>query len=397
VTLAVRRVLSIATLYPNAHTPRFGTFVARQMEALAARGDWEVTLINPIGVPPIAFGPYRALARAVESGQENGVDVHRIRFPLIPRIGARLNPSAIRRAILPLARRLHAERPFDLVDAQFFFPDGPAAATIAKALDLPLSIKARGADIHYWGSLPWARRAIIDAGKQAAGMLAVSQALAADMAALGLPQNTITVHYTGLDRARFRPLGRAESRQRLAGMYGLPSDPTHRLLASVGALIPRKGQSLVIKALARIDGADLGLVGAGPDETRLRRLATELGVADRVHFLGNIDHDLLPIVLSAADAMVLPSSSEGLANAWIEALACGTPLVICDAGGAREVVRDASAGFVVKRDAPEIAQAIGALLKAPPRPEVVAANADRFSWQANAQALADYYERLLTA
>ncbi|MCB5424785.1 glycosyltransferase [Altererythrobacter sp. CC-YST694] len=397
IVTAARRVLSIATLYPNSHTPRFGTFVARQMEALAARGDWEVTLINPIGIPPIAFGPYRALAHAVESGRENGVDVHRIRFPLLPRFGARLNPSAIGRAILPLARRLHAERPFDLVDAQFFFPDGPAAARIARALGLPLSIKARGADIHYWGSLPWARRAIVDAGKQATGMLAVSQALAADMAALGLPQGSITVHYTGLDRARFHPLGRANARQYLAGMPGLHIHPGHRLLAAVGALIPRKGQSLVIEALARIEGTDLVLVGAGPDEASLRRLSSSLGVADRVHFLGNIDHDLLPVVLSAADAMVLPSSSEGLANAWIEALACGTPLVICDAGGAREVVRDASAGFVVERDVAEIAQAISALLKDAPSPDAVAANADRFSWEANARALADYYERLLTA
>lgn len=396
-TLPTRRVLSIATLYPNSHTPRFGTFVARQMEALAARGNWEVTLINPIGIPPIAFGPYRAFAQAVKSGRENGVDVRRIRFPLLPRFGARLNPSAIRRTILPLARRLHAERPFDLVDAQFFFPDGPAAAAIAKALGLPLSIKARGADIHYWGSLPWARKAIVDAGKQATGMLAVSQALAADMAALGLPRDAITVHYTGLDRARFHPLGRAESRQRLAGMHGLSIDSAHRLLASVGALIPRKGQALVIEALVQIDGADLILVGAGPDEARLRRLATELGLTDRVHFLGNIDHDLLPVVLSAADTMVLPSSSEGLANAWIEALACGTPLIICDAGGAREVVRDASAGLVVKRDKEEIARAIGVLLKDSPSPEAVAANADRFSWEANAEALADYYERLLPA
>ncbi len=60
---AVKRLLSIATLYPNAHQPRFGTFVARQMEALAARGDWDVTVVNPIGVPPVAAGALQAAGR----------------------------------------------------------------------------------------------------------------------------------------------------------------------------------------------------------------------------------------------------------------------------------------------------------------------------------------------
>ena len=62
-----------------------------------------------------------------------------------------------------------------------------------------------------------------------------------------------------------------------------------------------------------------GVPGLTPEE----RLGNLLRIADRVHFLGILDHDLLPPVLSAADAMVLPSSSEGLANAWIEALPAG--------------------------------------------------------------------------
>jgi glycosyltransferase involved in cell wall biosynthesis len=119
------------------------------------------------------------------------------------------------------------------------------------------------------------------------------------------------------------------------------------------------------------------------------------GVAERVHFLGSLDHDLVPLVLSAADAMVLPSSSEGLANAWVEALACGTPLVITDAGGARELVTAPEAGRIVARDPLTIADGVRALLADPPLREDVAALAARFSWQANAEALAAYYERLI--
>jgi teichuronic acid biosynthesis glycosyltransferase TuaC len=394
----VKRVLSLSTLYPNAAAPRFGTFVARSLEALAARGDWQVTLINPIGVPPIAIGRYRALKAAAMDGIEHGVEVHRPTFTLIPRVGGRINPALIARAVLPLARRLHAERPFDVVDAQFFYPDGPAAARVAGALGLPLSIKARGADIHYWGARPWAREQMVAAADQAAGLLAVCGALADDMAAIGLPAGKITLHYTGLDRDRFRPLQHAQLRRRLVRELGIALPDRAPVLVTVGALIPRKGQALVIDALADLPAdAVLLLVGRGGDEAALRARARSSGVAERVHFLGGLDHDLLPLVLSAADAMVLPSASEGLANAWVEALACGTPLVITDAGGAREVVTAPEAGRIVDRTAQAIAEGLRDLLDDPPQREAVAAMADRFSWQANAAALADYYESLLAS
>ena len=389
----MKRLLSIATLYPNAHGPRFGTFVARQMEALAARGDWDVTVINPIGVPPLALGRYKPLAEAAQTGVEGGVTVHRPRFTLVPAVGGPINPAMIARAVLPLARRLHALDPFDLVDAQFFYPDGPAAAKVAEALGLQLSIKARGADIHMWGGKRYALRQMHAAADRAAGLLAVSEALAADMVERGFPGDKITVHYTGLDRELFRPLDQAQSRALLAREFGLPADGP--LLATVGALIPRKGQQFVVRALSRLPGVRLALVGTGPDQAALETLARDSGMAGRVHFLGSLDHRLLPSVLSAADAMVLPASSEGLANAWVEALACGCPLVITDAGGAREIMTRPEAGRIVERDAEAIAAAVRELLAAPPPREAVAECAARFSWQANAAALAEYYESLV--
>ena len=388
------RILAISTLYPNSHTPRFGTFVARSLEALAARGDWDVTLINPIGLPPIRCGRYRALARAARDGVEGGMRVHRPTFPLIPGLSGAFNPALIARAILPLARRLHAEKPFDLVDAQFFYPDGPAAQRIADALGLPFSIKARGADIAYWGARPFPRRQMLAAARDAAGLLAVSRALAADMAALEMPRDKITLHYTGLDRARFRLRDRAAARSAVAQMLGLSPGP---LLLTVGALIPRKGQAIAIRALADIPQAILGLVGAGPDEGELRDLARSLGLAERVRFVGPVDHETLPLLLAAGDALVSPSLSEGLANAWVEALACGTPLVVTDAGGARELMTRPEAGRIVARDPAAVARGVQEILAAPPAPEAVAAAVSGFSWEENAAALAAHYEAMLAS
>lgn len=383
--------MSLSTLYPNDQNPNFGVFVERQMQAVATRGDVDLVMINPIGLPPFPLSlhsRYSAQRMAAASELRGRMQVLRPRFALLPGIGARFNAAAEARAVLPLARRLHGETPFDLVDAQFFYPDGPAAVRIAQALSLPSSIKARGADVHHWGQAKGTAAQIRSAAQEATGLLAVAGGLADDLAALGVPRSKVTVHRTGLDRAVFRPLDRAECRAQL----GLP--PDRPILACVGALIPRKGQRFAIAALAQSPDAELVLAGAGGDEAMLRSLAEAYGVAARVHFLGPVPHDDLPVLLSAADVFVLPTASEGLANAWVEALACGTPVVTTPIAGAQELLTAAAYGRMVARDPAAIAAAVNAILAAPPSRAAVAAGAAEFSWEASAAALVDYWRRL---
>ena len=385
------RVLSLSTLYPHDQNPNFGVFVERQMQAVAKRGDVDLTLVSPIGLPPfpLSLHPRYLPLRSLPSREERGgVTVLRPQFSLVPKIGARVNAGAIVRAVLPLARKLHRQQPFDLVDAQFFHPDGLAAVRIGAALGLPVSIKARGADIQHWGHQPATAAQVREAGLRAAGLLAVSQGLVEDMAALGMPRDRIAVHRTGLDADLFRPYDRRMCRDQ----FGLPRDIP--VLASVGALIPRKGQRFVIEALAKLPEAILLIAGQGEDEGMLRTLASDLGVAERVRFLGPVPHAELPILLNAADVFALPSSSEGLANAWVEALACGTPVVTTPIPGARELITDPDWGQLVPRDGTAIAAAVGAILAARPSPERVQQAVAGMSWQANAAALVEHWRRL---
>ncbi|MEQ8410785.1 MAG: glycosyltransferase [Erythrobacter sp.] len=391
----MRHVLSISTLWPNPVAPRFGTFVARSLESLARRGDWRVTVINPIGLPPIALGRYRQLSGIEEQADEGGITVHRPRFTLIPKIGGRRNAAAIARCAMPLVSAIHAEHPIDLIDAQFFFPDGPAAARIAHSLELPLSIKARGSDITFWGHVDYAREQMLRAAHQADGLLTVSEALKREMAILGMTREKITVHYTGLDRDRFRPLAHTQLRAQLGAELGFLMSDNAPLLVSVGALIERKGQHIALDALTEVPGAHLVLVGRGEQEAQLKGQARALGLAERVHFVGLLDHDVLPLLLSAADVMVLPSANEGLANAWVEALACGTPVVTCDVGGARELITSDLAGRLVKREPGAVATGINTVLNDPPPRQAVAELVERFSWEENAARLADHYGRLV--
>jgi len=386
------RILSLSTLYPHAMAPNFGVFVERQMQAVAARGDVDLVMVSPLGLPPFPLSlhsRYRHLRGLDLAEQRGGVSLLRPRFTVLPGTGGRFNARLEAAAVLPLARKLHAQQPFDLVDAQFFYPDGPAALTIAKALSLPCSIKARGADVHFWGSAPGTARQVRAAAIGASGLLAVSGGLADDLVALGADRGKITVHRTGLDRSVFRPLNRGECRAKLS----LPAD--RPILACVGALIERKGQRFAIEALAQIPNAILVLAGAGPDDAKLRELAASLGLSDRVLLLGAVPHGDLPIVLSAADLFVLPTASEGLANAWVEALACGTPVVTTPIPGAQELLTEPAYGQMVARDPAAIAAAVKELLAAPPPREAVLAGAENFSWDANAAALVAHWRSLM--
>ena len=384
------RVLTLSTLFPNAAQPTLGVFVERQALGLAALPDVEVRVVSPVGLPPwpLSRHPhYAARAALAEQEQWKGLPVWRPAYRVWGPLGQAGSARRMAAALLPGLRRLRAEFPFDVIDAQFFWPDGPAAARLAHVLGVPFSIKARGADIHHWGRPAGTRGQIVEAAAAADGLLAVSDALAGDMAALGIARDKIRTHCTGVDLDRFVPVDRMVAKARL-GVSGM-------LLVTAGALIPRKGQALVLEALRAIPGATLFLVGDGPDRRALERQVRAAGIGARVRFLGNRPHADLPGLLAAADALVLPSSSEGLANVWVEALACGTPIVISDVGGAREVVDRPEAGRLVARDPAVIAAAVRALIAAPPAAAAVRAAAERFSWDRNARELRDHLAALV--
>jgi len=375
------RVLTLSTLFPSAAHPVLGVFVERQTLGLAARPDVAVEVVAPVGLPlwPLSRHPhYAPLAALPREESWKGLQLHRPRYRAWPRIGQARAARDMADALLPALSRLRARFAFDVIDAEYFWPDGPAAMRLADALGVPFSIKARGSDIHFWGARPGIRAQIVAAAARAGGLLAVSEALKADMVAMGMAGAKIRVHHTGVDLDRFTPVDRE----------GIAGTAPVRLIC-VGALIARKGQGIAIEALARlpIPDAELLLVGDGPDRAALAARARALGVADRVRFLGRRPHEDLPGLLASARVMVLPTASEGLANAWVESLACGTPVVTCDVGGAREAIDRPAAGRLVARAPDAIAAGIMAVLGDPPQAAAVRAAAERFSWDANAAAL----------
>ncbi|HKT14774.1 MAG TPA: glycosyltransferase [Allosphingosinicella sp.] len=385
------RVLTLSTLFPNDAQPTLGIFVERQTLGLAARSDVELEAIAPVGLPfwPLSLHPHYAPRAALPRRQAwKGITVHRPVHPVLPGPGRRWTAKRMARALLPLLEDMRARFPFDVIDAEYFWPDGPAAMHLGAALGVPFSIKARGSDISHWGRQPDVAGQLLAAAAAAGGMLAVSAAVKRSMIALGMREDRIRVHYTGVDLDRFRPCDRREAKAAL-GLSG-------PLIATVGALIPRKGQALALDALTRLPDATLAFAGDGPDRRMLEAQARSLGLGARVRFLGPQSPEQVATLLAAADVSMQPSRSEGLANVWVEAMACGTPVVAGDIDGAREAITP-EAGLLVPLAAEALAAAARTLIDRPPDRATVRKAAERFSWEANSRQLFEHLSSVAIA
>ncbi|MEA3000674.1 MAG: teichuronic acid biosynthesis glycosyltransferase TuaC [Sphingomonadales bacterium] len=376
------RLLSLSTRYPNKARPQYGNFVERQNVALAARAGVEVEVLAPVLLPPFPLSLRYPALRAVPACEERGgLRVHHPRATYVP--GApRLTPALLARALLPAVRRIHRTFPFDLIHAEWFWPEAPAAMRLARALGIPFTAKARGRDIETFGLEPALRRVMAEAASEARALLAVSASLRDSMAAMGLPRERILIHEPGLDRDLFRPLDREAARAAIGAETPL--------LLAVGNLASGKGQDLAIHALARIGRGTLLLAGSGPEAPRLAALAAQLGVSGRVRFLGSVAHALLPRFYNAAEILLHLSAQEGAGNVRLEALACGTPVVTTAVGDVASVIgRAQGSGRIVPPDPGAAAAAVREILAAPPPPEAVRRATARFSWERNAAELED--------
>ena len=373
------KLLTFTSLYPNAIRPSHGVFVENRLIHLVRNGRITSRVLAPVPWFPSRhrrFGRYSEFARVPDREERHGIEVRHPRYLTIPGIGIYGAPLtmalAARRTIAKLIRE--GER-FDAIDAHYFFPDGVAAILLGRWFDLPVVITARGSDITWFPTQALPRRMILWAARHAAGIVTVCRALKDELVRLGADGEKIVVLRNGVDAKRFAPIAMRLARERLQ----LPAEG--KIIASVGALIPRKRHELVIDALALLPGVRLIIAGSGPLRSFLESHAARAGVADRISFLGQMAHDDLPAVYSAADASVLASENEGWANVLLESMACGTPVVATDAGGSSEVVAAPEAGLIVReRSGAAIAAALRNLLAASPDRAMTRGYAERFSW-----------------
>lgn len=371
------KILVLSSLYPNEVQPRHGIFIEHRVAHLARAGD-EIRVVAPVPWFPSSnprFGHYAKLASVPKSAERRGVQITYPRYPVIPKIGMTLAPFLMAAALYRHIAELRREFDFDVIDSYYLYPDGVAAASLAKWFDVPFAMTALGSDVTQIPDHPPARRMILSATAKAAAVTTVAGALRDELVEIGARPDNISVVLHGVDLDLFSPpVDRAALREKL-GM-------TAQTVLCVGYLVDNKGIDLAIRAIARLSDVRLMIAGTGPCEIALKALAESLGVRDRIDFLGHVDQDSLPELYGAADVVANCSAREGISNVLLEAMACGTPLVATPVWGSPEVVSRKEAGVLTAdRSDAAIADGIAHLIASPPDRAKTRTYAETFNWR----------------
>jgi D-inositol-3-phosphate glycosyltransferase len=207
------------------------------------------------------------------------------------------------------------------------------------------------------------------------------------------PPEKISVIPCGVNMDLFRPYDRAASRFKL----GLGNE---KIMLFVGRIDPLKGIGQLIKSIKLLENQDnLRLIIVGGDAgsreeiEKLQKLASDLGVVNRITFQGTVKQDILPYFYSAADVCVMPSYYESFGLVPLESLACGTPVVATDVGDLKHIIRPGETGYVIPDNSPEnIAAAVTRVLNYSSHgmesAVTVRASVNRFSWASIASQVA---------
>ncbi len=220
----------------------------------------------------------------------------------------------------------------------------------------------------------------------------------------GVSPSKIIQHYNGLDIERLKARAGLRHEEALAA-FGLPHEPLRRYISIVANLRnPVKDHPMFLRAAARVRAAvpDAGFVIAGEGElmNELRELAAQLGIQEDVFFIGRCDN--VADLLFASDVGVLSSKAEGFANAILEYMAAGLPVVATDVGGAREAIAEGETGYVVASgDDEEMAERIISILDDPERARTMGERgklivAEKFSCDRHLQNTLELYDELLS-
>ena len=354
-------VLTLTPFFPSAGDEVSGCFIAESTRQLEQFG----VTSSIIAVTPIHHHRKEPAPLAPADW---------VRYPQIPgNLGLSNAGRWLYARLLAEVPRLHRERPIDVIHAHSALPCGHAAALLSRHLNIPFVVTLHGLDVFntcFLGGAPaaWRRRASVDVYRAASTVICISkrvQRLLQD----GMQKDVRSVVvYNGTDTNFFAPAPGAE-----------PSPQGQEILI-VGNLLVGKGHELVLRAIRQLGASfpqlHCRIIGDGPDRARFEALTRELGIAQRVQFEGRKSRAEVADAMRACSVFVLPSRYEGLGCVYLEAMACGKPVVACRGQGIDEIIEHGRNGWLIPgwvtpgRAMPidgvdELAQGLSTLLRSP--------------------------------
>ncbi len=326
------RVLFLAGMYPTPAYPQKGIFCHEQVKALKQLN------IEVDVVVPVTF--YDREVNCKEWTLD-GVKIRYVKFFKLPRAyGFHRTGKNLYRA---LNRKIDFKR-YDVIHADAALPTGYAAMLASKKHGVPYAVHGHGLDVFLGESYADYKNkdkivnACKDAFENADAVMGVSQKVLDKISRLVDISNKGYVAYNGVDVKEFLPKEHDNDKVRFI---------------TVGNLIWLKGHDYTIRAIKFLvdkgnTNLHLDIVGRGDKEEELKNLTNELGLNDLVTFHGYIPYDKVRDMMQVSDVFVLPSYYEALGCVYLEAMACGLPVIGCYDNGIDEVYKNGEQGFLIE-------------------------------------------------
>lgn len=363
------KLLIITNLYPLPWEPTRATFNRQQFEGLAQ--DYDITFLIPI-----AFTDwFNNRKKITQTANKRFVP-----YFFTPKFGRRFYALSMFFSILFHSGHWLYRRKPNKILASWAYPDAVAASWLSKIFKIDFYFKVHGSDIDIQCQHHSRAKQVLNMSKHAKAILAVSQALANKMIALGIDADKIKVIYNGVDHQKFNQKTKP------------PLDANYLLF--IGNLKQDKGVEELLTGYAKVchKHPDLQLVyaGSGAMMAALKAQARQLNIANKVTFLGNINYDDVPQWLNHCQALILPSYHEGVPNVLLEAMACGKPIIATNVGGIPEIIDESICGKLIPiKNSQAVANAITELLKKSWDKDEIQKHSLNFSWQKNKTQLLD--------
>jgi teichuronic acid biosynthesis glycosyltransferase TuaC len=341
-------VLTLTPFFPSDQNEVSGCFVAEPIEQLRQFGvDSSVIAASPIYYP--------------RKHSSSSAAAEWVRYPQVPgNLGLSSAGKLLYARLLGRIRQLHSVKPIDVIHAHAALPCGHAAALLSRRLDIPFVVTVHGLDVFnncHLGGIPaaWRRKVSVDVYGAARIVICISEKVRQilhDGMRAGVRSAVV---YNGTDAELFSP-----------GPVAVA--PSAKEILIVGNLIPSKGQELALRAINHIGtlfpSLQCQIIGEGSDRARLEALASKLGLDQRVRFLGRQSRGAVADAMRACSVFVLPSRNEGLGCVYLEAMACGKPVIACRGQGIGEIIEHRKNGWLIPVDGlDELAQGISMLLQ----------------------------------
>ena len=391
-------VCVVAEYYPRRRDPATGVWAHEQ--ALAARDagadvrvlalERPIPPMRALRSPGAAVASLRGIATQPRHEERDGIAVEYVRFLAPPRGRSYASWGAwARRPLERALARLERSWPIDVLHAHYAVPAGAAVRGWVEAHEKPFVVSVHGSDVYARLLASSKGRAEVATVLTAADLvLCNSRETRRRAAAVAGSEAHIRVVHLGARTPAERP----------------QKHPRPTIATLAADAVPRKRHEDVLRALGdeRLREADWVVIGDGPERPRLERLAGELGLGDRIRWTGRVDHEQAVRELARCHVMALPSVDEAFGVAYVEALACGVPVVATSGEGGPEEIAELVEGvsLVPARDPGALADALSGLLADPVELERVATAArtgavTHFGWQRTGMETVRAYEDAL--